>query len=390
MGKDSAPAPKPDPLIGQAAQGNVELGREALEFARQQYADGKIRQEDLDQITKQVAQSALDSQDKSNQWAQEDRDKSDAAFDKYTQQGDEDRQLGRDTMKDLDKIGDLAESSAKQYEQIYGAEAQYQSKLGKGQVDRYGKTFVPVEDQVASDAMNWDSAGRQELMASEAKADALDAGQRAKDASMRSMSSMGVNPNSGRFAATDSANATAVALAGAGAQNTARNAARMQGVQLRQQAAQLGQQVLGSGQQANSLSMQAAQAAQQSRLNGFNTLMATKNQGLAAAGIGNTTASLGLSNQGAGYTGLGSGLQAGNAAIGANAAGTAGFNANGAVMQGGFGAGMQGNTTGAGIANNLYGNQLNAWGQQNSSNTASANGTMGAIGTVAGAAIMAF
>ena len=83
MGKSSPKAPTPDPLIGQAAQGNIELGRESLAFARQQYEEGKIRQVDLDALTKQVADSALASQTKAEQWAQLDRDKQSAAYDKY-------------------------------------------------------------------------------------------------------------------------------------------------------------------------------------------------------------------------------------------------------------------------------------------------------------------
>lgn len=418
--KDAAPAPAPDPLIGQAAAQNVELGREQLALARDQYSDNKARQDEYDKLTGKVAQSALDSQDMANKWAQQDRDIQAGYRTKYDGWADEDRQLGRDTKALDDKLanqalasGDAYESkfqnigqqaldASKKYEAQFNQTAAQQNGLAASQIGRYQNTFAPVENKVASDAMNWDSAGRQESMAAEAKADAVAAGSQAKDAASRSMMAMGVNPNSGRFAATDQANATALALAGAGAQNTARNNVRMQGVQLRQQAAQLGQQVLSSGQQATSLGMQATGAAQSAGLagtsaalqatgaaqtaksTGVSTAMQAQNQGLAAAGIGNTTASLGLSNQGGGYAGLGTGLSAGSAATGAiGAANANNFNTNNAMMNG-FAGAVNANASGAGIANSLYGNQLNAWGQQQQANAQQAGGLMSGIGSLVG------
>lgn len=387
---DPAPAPKPDPLIGQAAQGNVDLGREALDFSKQQYADNKVRQESTDALTQKVADSALNSQDLANKWAQDDRNTQESYRTKYDGWADADRQTGQDTLAQDKQLAADALASGKKYEGQFQAQAAAQNTLGKSQVARYGQNFAPVEDQVASDAMNWDSADRQAQMAGEAKADALTAGQQAQDANARAMTSMGVNPNSGRFAATNNANSTAVALAAAGAQNAARNNVRMQGVQLRQQAANTGQQLLASGQQANSLGMQATGAAQTAYGTGVSTAMQAQNQGLAAAGVGNTTASLGLGQQGAGYAGLGTGLSAGGAATGANAAGNTYNMASNNAMMNGFTTAGGLNASGAGIANNLYGNQLNAWGTQSKLDSANSSSTMQGIGTLAMAAATAY
>lgn len=390
FGKDDNDPPPPDPAIAEAAKANVQLGQDALDFSKKQYDDSKVRQAATDALTQKVADSALNSQDLANKWAEEDRATQAGYRTKYDGWADADRKTGQDTLGKDQQLAADALASGKAYEAKFAELADRQNTLGASQVARYGQNFAPVEDKVASDAMNWDSADRQAQMAGEAKADALTAGQQAQDASTRAMASMGVNPNSGRFAATNTANSTAVALAAAGAQNAARTNVRTQGVQLRQQAAQLGQQVLGSGQQANSLGLQATGAGQTAYTTGLSTAMQAQNQGLAAAGVGNTTATLGLGQQGAGYAGLGTGLAAGGAATGADAAannynlGSSGAMMNGFTTAGGLTA------SGAGIMNNLYGNQLNAWGIQNRADSANSSSKMQGIGTLAMAAAQAY
>lgn len=404
MGKSSTKveAPKPDPLIGQAAQGNIELGRESLAFARQQYEEGKIRQVDLDALTKQVAESALQSQTKAENWAQQDRDlamkytQEDRAVsnnlrDKYENYADQDRQLGRDTASYADQLSNDANKLGQQYEKIYGEQAQYQAGFGKEEVDRYKNTFRPVQDRLVSDAMSWDSNDRLESEAGKAKADITANAAQQREAQQRQMASMGVNPNSGRFAGVERATDTLTALGAAGAQNASRDNVRAQGISMRNGAAQLGQQVLANGQQANQLSSSLVGAAQNARQTGISSAMQAKNLGLAAAGVGNTAAGLSVSNQGAGYTGIGSGYaglsagqQAGNSAIGATQAGTAGWNATNGVMQNGFGSAMAGNSSGAGIASNLYGQQLNAWGMQQQANAQNNSSFGSAIGSLVG------
>lgn len=381
MGKNSTPAPTPDPLIGQAAQTNAALGQAQLDFAKQQYADSQGRQDKYDDLTGKVAQSALDSQNKANQWAQDDRDIQAAYRTKYDNWADQDRATGQDTLTKDQQLAQAALASGQKYEGQFQQQAAYQNGLAQSQTNRYQQNFAPVEDKVASDAMNWDSAARQDQMAAQAKGDVLTAGQQANDAAQRQMMSMGVNPASGKFLATNRANDIATSLAGAGAEDAARNNVRMQGVTLRQQAAQQGQQLLASGQQAASLGMQATGAAQTANATGQSQALQAQNQGLAAAGVGNTTASLGLGQQGAGYAGLGTGLSAGGAATGAVGSANQYAMQNGSQFMGGMSTAAGTTASGAGIANNLYNSQIGGYQAQNQANGAMMNGIGSLVGT---------
>jgi hypothetical protein len=368
MGKGSSSPPPPDPLIGQAAAQNVELGKQSLDFAKQQYADGQQRQDNYDNLIGKVVDSQLSTQDKSNAWAQQDRDKGQLAQGQFDD-------LSNAAMGNGQRFGDWLGGVAQQF----GKDAQGQYANADAAQARYNGTFVPVENKVASDAMNWDSADRQAQMAAQAKSDAMAAGLQAKDASARQMASMGVDPNSGRFAATNRANDTAVALAGAAAQNGARDNVRAQGLALRQQAAQLGQQVQANANTSASLGMQATQAQQNATqaangavTNGLTQAGQFKSAGLGAAGIG--------------YQGLGTGITAGNSAVGNQGAGQATFNAGNAAMMNGFGTAGNLTASGGNMADALYSNQLNAWGQQNQAKGAMWQG----IGTAAAAAAAAY
>jgi hypothetical protein len=370
--KDAGAAPAPDPMIGQAAAQNVQLGRESLDFAKQQYAAGQVRQDAYDKMISNVVGSQLDAQDKSNAWAQQDRD------------------LGLIGKGQFDDLATRATDASNKYgEQLagiagqFGTQAQKQYGFADEQQTRYKNTFSPIEDKLASDAMNWDSAGRMEAQAGEAKADAMAAGQQARDASTRAMMSMGVNPNSGKFAATDRSNSTAVALASAGAQNAARDNVRMQAQQLRGGAAQVGQQVLGNANNARALGLQATSAQQNATqaANGAITAGISQAGQLKGAGLGAA---------GVGYQGISTGISAGNSAVGNQGAGQASFNAGNQAMMSGFGTAGNLNASGAGIANSLYSNQLNAWNSANQAASSQSNGVMGAVGSIAGAAAMAF
>lgn len=388
--KSSAPAPLPDPAIGQAAATNAALGKEWLEFSKQQYKDGEGRQDDYDALIKQVTDSQLSSQDTANQWAAEDRQIQSDYRQKFDGWSDEDRALGRQTMGELDALGREALDGSKMYEQIYGDQAKKQSVFADEEMGRYKDTFRPIQDRLAADSMSWDSDERLASEAAKAKGDVVGNATAMRQANQRQMTSMGVNPNSGRFAGVERATDTATALAAAGAQNTTRDNVRSQGIQLRGQAAQVGQQVLGNGQQANQISLSAVGAGQQARLAGQTTAMQAKNMGLAAAGIGNTSAGLSVGNQGAGYQGLSAGSAAGSSAVGNAGAGNANFFQNGSVMAQGFTGAMQGATNSGNMLNNLYGNQLQGYAAQQQASGAASAGIGSMVGTIGGAAITAF
>lgn len=387
----SAPkAPAPDPAIGQAAMQNVELGKQWLDFNREQFDKGELRQDDYDALIKEVVGSQIANQDLSNKWAIEDRAIQTGLRDKYEGWANEDRALGRQTASYADGLASHATALGEQYEQMYGQAAQMQGQFGKEEMDRYRTLFRPVQDKLVNDAMTWDSAERLESEAAKAKGDVVANAAQQRAASQRSMASMGVDPRSGRFAGVERATDLATALGAAGAQNATRDNVRAQGIQLRGEAGQLGQQVLGNGQQANQISLAATGAAQNARVVGQNTAMQAKNLGLAAAGVGNTSAGLSVGQQGAGYTGIQVGNSSGSGAVANYGAGQNNFYTNGGVMGQGFSGAIGANGSAAGILNNQYGNQLNAWaaGQQASGQASAGWGSM--IGTIAGAGITAF
>lgn len=269
-------APAPDPNIGYAALLQAQTGEKWLAFAEEQFAVGNERQKGIDALTNQVTQAQLDTMNQSNSWAKEDR-------------------------------------------------------------GRYKSVFQPMEDKFIDEANNWDSAARQDKMAAEAKADVLASADQQRQASTRQLSSMGINPASGRFAGVNRAGETATALNAAGAQNQARNTVRTQGMALRADAINMGK---------------------------------------------------GMASQAAGAAGLG--LNAGNSATGNAANANNQWRANQGVMTQGYQGAMQGYAGQASTLNSLYGNQLQGWSAQQQLNSANAAGLMSGIGTMAGLGIAAF
>jgi len=338
MGKKSgSPAPAPDPAIGQAAAANAAVSKEWLDFSKEQFAKGELRQDDYDQLIKQVTASDLKSQQQALEWAGEDRAIQERYRKKYDTWANEDRALGRATKAELDGYASDALATGKGYAAKFNGQASNQFGFADKQQGRYNDTFSKVEDRIAQDAMTWDSKERLAQEAGKAKADVIQGAAAQKAANDRSMAAMGIDPRSGRHAGIDRATGLSTALAAAGAQNVARDNVRSQGIQLRGQAAQVGQQVLGSGQQARSLGVQATQSAHTAEQAGVSQAMQAKNLGLSAAGVGNTAAQLGMGNQGAGYQGINTGINAGQSAVGAAGAGNANFYQNGSAMAQGFG-----------------------------------------------------
>lgn len=178
-GKGKSKAPAPDPQIGEAAKMQAIIAGEWLDFSREQFAIGNERQKGIDALTTKVTEQQLATQDRANQWAQEDR-------------------------------------------------------------DRYKTVFQPQEDRYVQDANNWDSQARQAQMAAEAGADVQNSAAQQRAATNRSMAAMGVSPASGRFAGVDRAGELQTSLATAGAKNTARNQVRAQGMAMRADALNIG------------------------------------------------------------------------------------------------------------------------------------------------------
>ncbi|MGL4271486.1 MAG: hypothetical protein ACRCTO_04275, partial [Pseudomonas paracarnis] len=178
-------APAPDPAIGQAALKNVELGKNWLDFAKEQFAQGNERQAVTDDLNTKVINQQIDSQDRANTWAKQDR-------------------------------------------------------------ERTLNTFQPVEDAFVKTAQEFDTPQKQAEEAATAKADVIAASEQAKATGARQMAAMGVSPDSGRFAGITRAQDTNTALASAGAQNTARQIVRDKGLALKADAINMGKGLASS------------------------------------------------------------------------------------------------------------------------------------------------
>lgn len=199
-GKGGGSSPSPDPQIGQAALENVQLGKDWLSFAQDQFNQGNIRQADLDALTKQVTTQQLATQDQQNQWAAEDR-------------------------------------------------------------ARYQNVFQPLQDDYVQQAKDYASPEKQEAAASEAVADTQQAAKQANDANTRSMAAMGINPNSGRFQGVTRAQSTLNSLNAAGAANNAREQTRQTGLALEANAVNMGNGLPASASSAAGLGLTAGNSA---------------------------------------------------------------------------------------------------------------------------------
>jgi hypothetical protein len=270
-GKGGGAAPGADPAIGQAALANVELGKDWLKFANEQFAEGNKRQDVTDALNNRVIEQQLQTQDEANVWGREDR-------------------------------------------------------------ARTKEVFQPIEDKFIKTVDQYDSPEKQAEAAAMARADVQANAAVQQQSQQRQMASMGVNPNSGRFAGITRATDTNTALASAGAMNNARQVVRDKGLALKADAINMG-------------------------------------KGLASS----TAAAYGI------------GTNSGNSAVANNASGNANFYQNQGVMTQGFSGAIGANNSAGSMLNNLYGNQLSAWGQQQQANATSSAGIGQMIGTGIGA-----
>jgi hypothetical protein len=198
--KGGGSAPAPDPQVGQAALEEMQLGRDWLAFAQDQFAQGNIRQNDLDALTKAVTEQQMRTQDESNAWAREDR-------------------------------------------------------------QRYKDVFQPLQDEYIKTAKEWDTPEKQAAMAAEAVADQQQSSRQANEANTRSMASMGINPASGRFQGIARGQETLNALNQAGAANNARQMARDKALALKGDAINLGNGLPSSAAGAYGLGLNAGNSA---------------------------------------------------------------------------------------------------------------------------------
>lgn len=232
-------APQPDPLIGQSAKANAEVAKEALDFYKGVYASDIAPQAKKDaELREKLTTSTVNSMDQ-------------------------------------------------------------QSKIAGEQYDRYKSTFVPVEDQMVKDAMDYDSAQNIEKRKGIAAANVNQSFSNAAGQSARTLSRYGLNPNSSAFARENAKLFNQEALASAGAQTGAAFDTMDKGIALRAGAAQTGRGLTNTALGAFAGSTNSASAAGNISAQGAGVT----NQGISTVGNGFNTAIAG--NQSAGNLMLG-------------------------------------------------------------------------------------
>lgn len=263
--------PSPDPQIGAAALMQARLGKEFLDFTKEQYVISNARADKLDELSQRVTEQQLDASKTAQGWAAEDR-------------------------------------------------------------TRYKSVFQPLQDQFVAEAQKYGSETYQADAAAKARADVMSAAGRQAAQRERTMAAMGISPASGRFAGVERAADVSVSLGAAGAENNARQLARDKGLALKADAINLG-------------------------------------NGLPSSAAGS----------------LGIGVNAGSSAVNTATVPMNAYAQNNAMVQGGYQTAMGGYQ---GQAQTLLG-QFNAQMQGYQAQQAAGSGFLGAVGSVAGAAIMA-
>lgn len=121
--------------------------------------------------------------------------------------------------------------------------------------DEYMSSVMPVQRQFYKEALDYGGTADQERAAGLATSDVRQQYATQKAINDRALASMGVNPNSGRFASADRASELAAMAAAAGGATKARTTARDTGIQLRKDATQIGQNLLTGTQNFGNLTL---------------------------------------------------------------------------------------------------------------------------------------
>lgn len=105
----------------------------------------------------------------------------------------------------------------------------FQMGLSRKYDDRYWNSVAPMQDQMMEEAQAFDTEDRRGELSRQAVADTNMAFSSARDQQTRGLTRMGVNPNSGKFAAMQTQMSVAQASAQANAYNKVNQAARLEG-----------------------------------------------------------------------------------------------------------------------------------------------------------------
>lgn len=122
-------------------------------------------------------------------------------------------------------------------------------------------TFRPLEQQMVNEARSYNTDAKREQLAQQAAADAGRAFATTQQASQRNMASMGVNPNSGRYAGANAANNLGLAAGKASAMSQTRDKAEMLGQAKMMDAIGMGRGLAGASSGAYAGAMNAGNSA---------------------------------------------------------------------------------------------------------------------------------
>jgi uncharacterized protein YfbU (UPF0304 family) len=135
---------------------------------------------------------------------------------------------------------------------------------------RQQRTFIPMQDRYIADAETWDSPARQQQAARESVADVQLAAAGARGQQQRQAMAMGISPESGRFGEASRSQDNALALASAGAANTARRNVIQEGEAKRANAINMGSGLAVNPATSMQISNGAAQSGFSGAMQGYN------------------------------------------------------------------------------------------------------------------------
>ncbi len=176
------------------------------------------------------------------------------------------------------------------------AAQQQQMEQAQDYYDYQVDTYRPLEQGLVADAQRFNTEAYRDQMASRAAADSGRAFGIAQQQNQRAMASMGVNPNSGRFASMNNATGLQQAASRANAMTGARNQAEQMGYARKLDAAGLGRGLAGASTAAYGGATNAGTSAGMNAQSAGNTYMAGMGQGAGTIGAGQNMQIQGLSN----------------------------------------------------------------------------------------------
>jgi hypothetical protein len=205
-------------------------------------------------------------------------------------------------MKDLGQQQiDLAKQQYADNKPVLDKIAQQQIDIGNqnqeaGQLslDLQKTKYIPLQKSIVDEVNNFDTDAYREGLASKAAADYGTATTNGQASLARQMASMGVNPNSGKFAAVSNQNALDTAAGKANAMTTSRQQAQATGMAQKMAAAGLGTGNSGAAQGAYSLALNAGNSAANNTQSAGNNLLQGVSSGANTIGSGRQMLQSGL------------------------------------------------------------------------------------------------